>query len=111
MLACLYIANMAQAYDHDWYLADWMAATDVSQAQLVRATGFPKSKISMLVNGHRKYHREDLNDLARAMNILPFELLMHPEDAMRMRRLRETAVSIAADSRVDYRPEPKRING
>jgi transcriptional regulator with XRE-family HTH domain len=102
---------MPAPYDHDWFIADWMAATGVSQADLVRRTDMPKSKISMLVNGHRKYHREDINTISAALNALPFELLMHPEDAMRMRRLRDTALSIAADNQAPYRAEPMRAVG
>ena len=91
----------------DWYLPHWIAATGTAQADLVRRTDYPKSKMSMLVNGQRKYHRDDVNDLAQALNIEPFELLMHPDDAMRIRRLRETALSIAADTAVTYRPPPR----
>jgi transcriptional regulator with XRE-family HTH domain len=98
--------RMIGAYDNDWYLTDWMAATGVSQADIIRRTDISKSKMSMLVNGHRKYHREDVNELSCAMNIEPFELLMHPADAMAIRRLRDTAMRIAADAATPYLHQP-----
>lgn len=99
---------MAMEPGPDWYLPHWITATATTQADLVRRTDYPKSKMSMLVNGKRKYHRDDINELSRALNIEPFELLMHPEDAMRMRRLRDTALSIAADAPTAYRAPPNR---
>ena len=78
----------------DWFLRDWLAATDTSQADLVRATDYPKAKVSDLVGGKQRYNRDIVNDVSRALNIEPFELLMHPEDAMAMRRMRQAAETI-----------------
>ena len=89
---------MASAPVFDWHLADWLASKEMSQADLCRATGFPKAKVSELVNGKSRYNRDVVNTIATALNIYPFELLMHPEDANRIRRLRETALQIAAEN-------------
>jgi hypothetical protein len=40
------------------------------------------------VKGKQRYNRDILNDVAKALNIYPFELLMHPSDAMAQRRMR-----------------------
>ena len=71
----------------DWYLKEWLAATETSQADLCRLTDYPKAKVSELVNGKQRYNRDILNDISKALNIYPFELLMHPEDAFQQRRM------------------------
>lgn len=75
----------------DWHLKEWLAATNTTQADLVRLTDYPKAKVSDLVNGKQRYNRDILNDVAHALNIKPHELLMHPEDAMGLRRMRRLA--------------------
>lgn len=78
----------------DWYLKEWLASTNTSQAALGRLTDYPKAKVSDLVTGKQRYNRDILNDVAKALNIGPHELLMHPEDAMALRQLRASARQI-----------------
>lgn len=75
----------------DWYLKQWLATLKMTQADLVRATDYPKAKVSDLVKGKQRYNRDILNDLAKAMHVQPFELLLHPSDAMAHRRMRSAA--------------------
>ena len=75
----------------DWYLSDWLKTLKVSQAQLCRLTDYPKAKVSDLATGKQRYNRDVLNDISRALNIKPHELLMHPDDAMALRRMRTLA--------------------
>lgn len=89
---------MARNLDFDWHLADWMRSTHASQADLCRATGFPKAKMSELVNGKSRYNRDVVNALSRALHIQPYELLMHPDEANAIRRLRDSAITIAAEN-------------
>ena len=89
---------MAKKPGHDWYLRDWMATQRVSQADLCRATGYPKAKMSELVNGVSRYNRDAVNDLARALSINPYELLMRPDQAFALRRQREDALRIVKDT-------------
>lgn len=80
----------------DWYIVEWMkASNDMSQAELCRLTGYPKAKVSDLVTGKQRYNREILNEIAHALNVRPYELLMHPADAMAIRNIREDAAKIA----------------
>lgn len=72
----------------DWYLSDWLKTLQVSQAELVRRTDYPKAKVSDLVTGKQRYNRDILNDIASALNLHPYELLIHPEDAMAQRQMR-----------------------
>jgi transcriptional regulator with XRE-family HTH domain len=80
----------------DWYLNEWLKSTGTSQAELGRRTDYPKAKVSDLANGKQRYNRDILNDVARALNIQPYELLMHPADAMAQRRLKAAAKDIVA---------------
>lgn len=103
ILLCFYDCNMASLPHHDWFLRQWMATQRTSQAELERRTGWDKRKASHLVSGKQPYKRDTLNQAAAALNIAPFELLMHPEDAFALRRLRETALTIAAEPRTPFK--------
>lgn len=91
---------------NDWYLAQWLKVLKTSQAELERRTGWDKRKASHLVNGKQPYKRDTVNEASSALNIAPFELLMHPDDAFALRRLRESAIKIAADNHSPFRPAP-----
>lgn len=102
--------NLAHCYKwhmnaplHDWYLRQWLESTHTTQAALCRATGWDKRKASFLVNGRQPYSRGDVDEAALALNIEPFELLMHPEDAFALRRMRRDAIHIAAERRNPWR--------
>lgn len=76
---------------HDWHLAAWLATLRKRQADLVRDLDWNKAKASLMVRGMQPYTRDEVNELAAYLNIQPFELLMHPDDAMAYRRLRHAA--------------------
>lgn len=103
--ATIYHGRMADPA-HDWYLPDWLHTLRLRQARLVELTGWSKGKVSKLYNGQATYDRDIINTVARALNLEPFELLLHPADAMALRRLRESALRIAAETRRDYVAEP-----
>lgn len=102
---------MATAPANDWFLRQWMSALAMRQADLMARTGWDKRKASHLYNGSQQYNRSSLNEAAMALNISPWELLLHPEDAMAIRRLRADALQIAADTHSLFQhapPEPGR---
>lgn len=70
-----------------WFIKEWLEATNTTQADLVRLTDYPKAKVSDLVNGKQRYNEDIINDIAKALNVYPYELLMHPERAFAARRL------------------------
>lgn len=111
MNAARYLWRMADPA-HDWFLRQWLASTATTQADLCRATGWDKRKASFLVNGKQPYGREDINLAAMALHIAPFELLLHPDDAMALRRMRRDALHIAAEKRDPWKgfeePPPAR---
>lgn len=86
---------------HDWYLRQWLRALHKRQADLERDLGLNKSKVSLTARGKQPYDRDLINAVANYLNLRPHELLMHPDDAMAIRRLQATAeqiVTIAHDA-------------
>jgi transcriptional regulator with XRE-family HTH domain len=100
-----YYPNMAALPRHDWYLKAWMKTLKVRQSDITRATGYKKATMSELASGKQRYNRDILNEVADALHIRPYELLMHPDEAMAIRRVRESAVRIAAEAPVVGPPE------
>jgi transcriptional regulator with XRE-family HTH domain len=72
---------------HDWYLQQWMKTLRVRQAQLGERCGWGKSKTNDVYHGRTIYTRDIVNEVADALNLHPWELLMHPDDAMAVRRM------------------------
>lgn len=93
----------------DWYLREWMAELGKRQADLVNERGWQKGRASKFFHGQYTYRREVVNDVAEWLGIRPYELLMHPSEAMAMRRLRESAMAIAAEDGVSFDPAPRRL--
>jgi hypothetical protein len=63
-----------------------------------------------IYHGKTSYYRQILNEAARALNVQPFELLMPPEEAHHVRRLRaavetEHRLRAIAEQRSEYRTE------
>lgn len=97
---CWYPASMAASF-HDWYLKDWLVALGKRQADLVRDLDWNKAKASLMVRGGQQYNRDAINELAAYLNLRPYELLMHPDDAMALRSMQTTALKM-----VDRQPPP-----
>lgn len=101
----------------DWFLSAWMSTLKIDPVDLVRETGMGKATISDIVNGKTDYYRYIVNEIARVLRIEPFELLMHPDDAFALRRLRQDAIRIAAEQHSPWRDsegklqEPLRKSG
>jgi transcriptional regulator with XRE-family HTH domain len=86
----------------NWYLREWMASAGLSgrgaQTKMMERTGWSKATMSQLFNGTQDYSPNIVNDAAKALNCEPYELLMHPDRAMRLRRVREDALRIVEDT-------------
>lgn len=85
---------------HDWYLKEWLKTLGKRQADITRDLDWNKARVSLMIRGTQQYTRDAVNELADYLNVRPFELLMHPDDAMRLRRLRENAINVVENSRV-----------
>lgn len=80
---------------HDWYLKQWLKTLNRRQADIVRDLGWNKARVSLMLRGEQPYTRDALNELAEYLHLKPYELLMHPEDAMALRRLRSDMIRLA----------------
>lgn len=83
----------------NWYLREWMDHLSVKQAEICRRTGWSKASASQLYNNVQDYSPKIVNEAAQALNVAPYELLMRPEQAMALRRLRAEALRVVEDSR------------
>lgn len=84
---------------HDWYLKEWLRQAGKKQADVVRDLDWNKARVSLMMRGLQPYERDAVNELATYLNIRPYELLMHPDDAMAIRRLRSEMLRLAHETR------------
>ena len=92
-----YAAPMVKSQPrYDWYLVQWCELFGKKQTDLVASLDWNVSKASLFWNGAQRYHRDDVNDVADFLGIHPYELLMHPDEANAIKRLRVSARQIAA---------------
>ncbi|WP_037568763.1 helix-turn-helix domain-containing protein [Sphingomonas sp. S17] len=84
-----------------------MATLGVNQATLIEKTGLSKTAISLLVNDRQDYTPEIIRDVADALNIKRYELLMDPEDAMNLRALRNDALRVVQHAQALTQREEK----
>lgn len=68
-----------------------MATLRVKQATLAKECGWTNSTMHGIYHGRTDYYRELVNLISSKLNIEPFELLMHPDEAMAHRRMRIAA--------------------
>jgi hypothetical protein len=83
--------------EDDRFLREWLVHFGKRQASLVKELGRDKARASFVWNGRQPYRRALVNEVARWLGIRLFELLMPPREALAMRRLRDTALAIAAE--------------
>ncbi|MBB4797561.1 transcriptional regulator with XRE-family HTH domain [Brevundimonas bullata] len=65
------------------------------QADLVKELGWAKGRANKFYHGQHPYRREIVNELSKWLEISPYELLMPPEEALMLRRLRDAALDVA----------------
>ena len=96
---------------HDWYLKQWLKTLNRRQADIVRDLGWNKARVSLMLRGEQPYTRDALNELADYLHLKPYELLMHPEDAMNLRRLRAEMIRLAHEIETpEPDDEPKKVS-
>lgn len=83
----------------DWFLPQWMKTLKVSQAELARRCDWTGGTMHGIYHGRTAYYRDIVNLIAAKLNIQPFELLMHPDDAMAIRQFRKDALRVVETSR------------
>jgi transcriptional regulator with XRE-family HTH domain len=84
-----------------WYLVEWMAARGLqgrgAQAKMMELTGWSKATMSQLYNGTQDYSPKYIAEAAKALGIEEYELLMPPEKANNLRKLRAAAEQIVSE--------------
>jgi hypothetical protein len=88
-------ARMPEKPNTTWYAQEWMKLRDKRQADLVKELDWPKGKANKVWHGKQRYNEDLVNEIAAWLDVETFELLMRPEDAMRLRAIREMAAEIA----------------
>lgn len=91
----------------DWYLSEWLAYFGKKQADVVRELDWNKAKVSLTASGKQPYFREDVKQITEWLGLRPYELLMHPRDALAIRNMRQSAEQIVhpADELVEPEDE------
>jgi len=97
-------------FKHTWYPQEWMKQSQPpkKQADLMRDLGWSKAKASGVYNG-QQYTQQIIDELAPYLNTKPFELLMHPDDAMAYRRIKQDSARIATSDGQPIQPAARPI--
>lgn len=96
---------------HDWYLKQWLRYYGKKQSSIVNDLDWNKAKVSLTASGKQPYTRDDVNEIADYLNLRPYELLMHPDDAMALRRLRAEMIRLAHEEEDRPRPDDDESDG
>lgn len=86
-------------------MREWLDTLGCTVTQLRDRTDWTHRIASQLVNRKLRWNRDHLSQAATALHLDPWELLMHPSDAMEIRQLRAQVLR-AAEKRRDYVAEP-----
>ncbi|MEK9212289.1 hypothetical protein [Sphingomonas sp. 2378] len=85
--------------EYDWYFREWLAYFGKKQRDVVSDLEWNKSKVSLMAAGKQPYTREEVNEIAAYLSLRPYELLMHPDDAMALRALRSEAMKVVTQTK------------
>ncbi len=83
---------------HHWFLAEWAERKGVRQRDAIQHLGWSKAQASDLFTGKQRYTQDLVEDVAKWLHLAPYELLMHPDDAMAIRDMMRTAARLPAMS-------------
>ena len=89
--------NMAAPETPLWYLQEWFATQDKIQRTLITELGWLPAKANKVWHGLQEPKPSEMHEIAALLNIRPHELMMHPEEAMRIRRLEAAVREVAKE--------------
>lgn len=81
-----------------WYLQEWFATQDKIQRTLITELGWLPAKANKVWHGLQEPKPSEMHEIAALLNIRPHELMMHPEEAMRIRRLEAAVREVAKET-------------
>lgn len=87
--------NMAAPETSLWYLREWFATQGKIQRSLITELGWLPGKAYKIWHGLQEPKPSEMHEIAAILNIRPHELMMHPDDAMRIRRIEATLAEVA----------------
>lgn len=96
-----------------WYLRDWFETVGLKQHDLVTRLDYQTTTAWRLWHGVQPARADHIADIAGLLQIEPWDLLMHPDEAMKLRRMRATIAEAAGQtgprtSLPDFRPAATR---
>lgn len=92
------------APEHDWYLHAWCSTLGKIQNDLHTELHMHKNTMNRLWKGDQPYRRDYVNQISTWLNIQPYELLMHPKDAMALREYRKSALQVVESTAISQTP-------
>lgn len=91
---------------HHWYLAEWAERMKVRQVDAIEKLGWSKAQASDLFTGKQRYNQDLIEVVSDWLQLDPYELLMHPDDAHAIRAMRNSAARLQGP--VVFEAIPKR---
>lgn len=82
-------------FRHTWFIREWAELAGFTQADAQRKLGWSKAKASDVWNG-QQYTQSIIDELMDDLRARPYELLMHPDEAMLIRRLKDNSPRLVA---------------
>lgn len=79
-----------------WYLQEWFASSGRKQRDLITGLGWLPAKANKVWHGIQEPRTSEVHEIAAFLNIEAHELLMPPEEAMRIRRVQSVLSEVAA---------------
>jgi hypothetical protein len=100
--------NMALIDAPLWYIQEWFATKEMIQRDLVTKLDWLPAKAHKVWHGVQEPRVSELHEIADLLKIRPYELLMHPDDASKLRRLEAALKEVALEApSVRGQPSPQ----
>jgi hypothetical protein len=108
---------MGKKQASEWFLKEHLAAKQKSNKWLEGKTGWTHRITNDLINRNIRFNSDHLAAVAEALEIEPFEIMLHPADAAEIKRIRADyyrELQAAAARRMGFdqdEPAPSDDNG
>ncbi len=100
--------NMAAPDRPLWYLQEWFATQGRIQRDLITKLDWLPAKANKVWHGVQLAKLDEVAEIADLLNIAPWELLMPPEEAMKIRRLKSVLAEVAQPAPAQIDPAAPR---
>lgn len=76
-------------------MKEWFATLGLKQRDLITKLDYQPAAAHRLWHSLQPYRRDHVDEISALLNIQPYELLMPPEEAMALRRLKSAIAEVA----------------